>query len=226
MNEYFKGLSKQKLISKATYSILYHPMLKLTKTYTIEIDGSVKDIKITSDHVFLLCYLMGYVQDKCGADSYYGSNKTLSNDLGVSVRTIQRRLSALAEVGFIMTSIDDSSYRHIYINFEKIMLEISKVLKLKYDFDMVFRFCHGTALCFASKNLLEKAQILEYTSYLRIQYLLEVSRNPVKEPIRFLFARLAECLKLDFTSVEEECEKARLSYIKTGNEKSLIMIKE
>ena len=71
MNEYFKGLSKQKLISKATYSILYHPMLKLTKTYTLEIDGSVKDIKITSDHVFLLCYLMGYVQDKSSAKSMY-----------------------------------------------------------------------------------------------------------------------------------------------------------
>ena len=124
MGEYFKNFAKQKLIKKATYSVLYHPMLKLARTYTLEIDGSVKDIKITSDHIFLLCYLMGYVQDKCGADSYYGSNNTLSNDLGVSVRTIQRRLKALSDVGFIKTSIDDSSYRNIYINFEKIMMEI------------------------------------------------------------------------------------------------------
>ena len=70
MGEYFKNFAKQKLIKKATYSVLYHPMLKLSRTYTLEIDGSVKDIKITSDHIFLLCYLMGYVQDKCGADSY------------------------------------------------------------------------------------------------------------------------------------------------------------
>lgn len=226
MNEYFKNLSKQKLISKATYSVLYHPMLRLSKNYTLEIDGSVKDIRISSDHIFLLCYLMGYVQDKSGADSYYGSNKTLSNDLGVSVRTIQRRLSALAEVGFIKTSIDDSSYRHIYINFEKIMLEISKVLKIKCDFETVFRFCYGTVVCFVSKNLLEKAQICTYTSYLRMQYLLEISRTPVNEPIRFLFTRLAECLKLDFALVEDECEKARTAYIKTVNEKSLIIIKE
>jgi hypothetical protein len=201
-------------------------MLRLSKTYTLEIDGSVKDIKISSDHIFLLCYLIGYVQDKSGADSYYGSNKTLSNDLGVSVRTIQRRLRALVDVGFIKTSIDDSSYRHIYINFEKIMLEFSKLLKLKCDFETVFRFCRGTALCFASKNLLEKAQICTYTSYLRMQYLLEISRNPVNEPIRFLFARLAECLKLDFALVKDDCEKARSSYIETMNAKTTINIKE
>lgn len=201
-------------------------MLRLSKTYTLEIDGSVKDIKISSDHIFLLCYLMGYVQDKSGADSYYGSNKTLSNDLGVSVRTIQRRLKALADVGFIKTSVDDSSYRHIYINFEKIMLEFSKLLKLKYDFETIFRFCYGTVMCFVNSNLLEKAQICTYTSYLRMQYLLEISRNPINEPIRFLFARLAECLKLDFALVKEDCEKARSAYIKTVNEKTLTITKE
>lgn len=219
MNEYFKGLSKQKLINKATYSILYHPMLKLSKTYTLEIDGNMKDIKITSDHIFLLCYLMGYVQDKCGADSYYGSNSTLSNDLGVSVRTIQRRLKELADVGFVKTCVDDSSYRIIYINFEKIMLEISKTLNIKYDFETVFRFCHDTVMCFVNSNLLEKTQILEYTSYLRMQYLLEISKNPVKEPIRFLFTTLANCLKLDFALVKDDCENARSLYIKSINEK-------
>lgn len=219
MGEYFKNFSKQKLIKKATYSVLYHPMLKLSKTYTVEVEGKSANVKISSDHIFLLCYLMGYVQDKCGAHSYYGSNATLSKDLGVSVRTIQRRLKALADVGFIKTCVDDSSYRNIYINFEKIMLEISRALKPECDFETVFRFCHGTVLCFVSRNLLEKAQILEYTSYLRMQYLLEISRNPVKEPIRFLFTTLAECLKLDFALVKDDCEKARSSYIKTMNEK-------
>lgn len=220
MGEYFKNLSKQKLIKKATYSMLYHPMLQLTKTYTVEVDGKATNVKISSDHIFLLCYLMGYVQDKLGSHSYYGSNNTLSNDLGVSVRTIQRRLKALVDVGFIKTCVDDLSYRNIYINFEKIMLEISRVIKPECDFELVFRFCYGTAVCFASKNLLEKAQICTYTSYLRMQYLLEISRSPVNEPIRFLFTKLSECLELDFALVEDECEKARTAYIKKVNEKN------
>lgn len=222
MGEYFKNLSKQKLINKSTYSMLYHPMLNLAKKYTVHEADNSKDISITSDHIFLLCYLMGYVQDKSGSERYYGSNRTLSKDLGTSVRTIQRRLKDLSDVGFIITTIDDCSYRNIYINFEKIMLEISKEVGLEYDFEMIFRFCKGTAECFASNNLLEKSQISTYASYLKMQYLLEISRNPVTEPIRFLFGRLAECLEIDFSLVKEKCEMARTAYIKLANDKQII----
>ena len=99
------------------------------------------------------------------------------------------------------------------------MLEILKELKLKCDFETIFRFCYGTVLCFAQNNLLDKSLISTYTTYLRVQYLLELSRNPVNEPIRFLFAKLAECLELDFALVKDDCEKARTVYIKMINEK-------
>ncbi len=220
MGDYFKNLSKRKAIKKATYSVLYHPMLMLSKAYTITEDRDIINIKITADHIFLLCYLMGYIQDKCGADSYYGSNQTLSSDLGTSVRTVQRRLKDLADVGFIKTCIDDSSYRNIYINFEKIMLEISKIINPTCDFNLIFDYCHATALCFSYLNLLEKNHVENYASYLRMQYLLELSKNPITEPIRFIFKTLSENLKIDYSLVEAKCEAAREAYIKSVNAKS------
>lgn len=217
MNEYFKNLSKQKLISKATYSILHHPMLMLAKKYTIEENGKQREIKLTSDHIFLLCYIMGYVQDKCGSDSYYGSNKTLSKDLGVGVRTLQRRIKDLADVGFIRSCIDDGSNRCIFVNFARIMTEITKIVYKDYDGARVSRWCYSVAQSFSDKNLLEKSQVKSYTMYLLMQYLIELAKNPILEPVRFLYTTLAVQLKIDYSKVESDCERMRESYIREVN---------
>lgn len=226
IGEYFINLSKQKKIKKATYSVLYHPMLMLAKKYYVLGEASLEAVTLNADHIFLLCYLMGYIKDTEGSHSYFGSNATLSKDLGVEVRTIQRRLKKLSDVGFIVSVIDNYSDRNIYINYEKIFSEITKVVNPEYDAYQNIVLCNNVVENFISRNFLEKTKSREYTLYLRLQYLLELSKKKITEPLKFLYETLAMKLGMDFDTVRYDYEKARIEYIKKINNESKENTKE
>ena len=217
MSDYFTNLSKQKLIKKSTYSVLYHPMLMLAKKYTIAGKESLEVITLNADHIFLLCYLMGYIRDTEGSHSYFGSNATFSKDLGVTVRTIQRRLKELSDVGFIVSVIDNYSERNIYINYEKIFAEITKVIDPKFNSYENILLCHSVVENFILRNFLEKTKLKEYTMYLRLQYLLEISKKNISDSLKFLYETLAMKLGIDFEMIRYDYEKAKMEYIRKIN---------
>lgn len=218
MGEYFINLSKQKLVRKSTYSVLHHSMLMLAKKYVIPGETGFEVITLNADHIFLLCYLMGYIRDMEGSHSYFGSNATLSKDLGVTVRTIQRRLKELSNVGFIALVIDNYSERNIYINYEKIFSEITKILYPEYNSLKNIEMCRKVVEDFISHNLLEKTKKKEYILFLRMEYLKELSKNKISNPIEFLYATLAAKLNYNFEFVRRYCEEAKFAYIKELNE--------
>ena len=219
IGNYFTSISKRKLIDKATYSVFYHPMMMLAQKYTISgKDDSEKEITLSGDHVLLLCYMMGYIRDTEGSHSFFGSNATLSKHLGVTVRTIQRRLQDLSDVGFIELVIDNYSERNIYINYERIFTEITRILDPKFNSYENILMCRSVVENFISRNLLEKTRLKECTMYLRVQYLFGLSKDFIKNPLEFLYKTLAEKLGLDFEMVRCDYEKARTDYIKKINE--------
>ena len=197
--------------------MLYHPMLMLAKKYTITGKESLEVITLNADHIFLLCYLMGYIRDTEGSHSYFGSNATLSKDLGVTVRTIQRRLKELSDVGFIVSVIDNYSERNIYINYEKIFAEITKVIDPKFNSYENILLCRSVVESFILRNFLEKTKLKEYTMYLRIQYLIEISKKKIADPLRFLYETLAVKLGIDFEMIRYDYEKAKMEYIRKIN---------
>ena len=192
-------------------------MLMLAKKYTIAGKESLEVITLNADHIFLLCYLMGYIRDTEGSHSYFGSNATLSKDLGVTVRTIQRRLKELSDVGFIVSVIDNYSERNIYINYEKIFAEITKVIDPKFNSYENILLCHSVVENFILRNFLEKTKLKEYTMYLRLQYLLEISKKNISDSLKFLYETLAMKLGIDFEMIRYDYEKAKMEYIRKIN---------
>ena len=100
------------------------------------------------------------------------------------------------------------------------MLEFSKIIQPDFDFELIFRVCDAISKAFASYNLIENAYVNNYGEFLKMQYLLEISKKPIIEPVRFLFTTLAQHLEIDFELVKDECEKARNTYIKLVNSKT------
>ena len=221
MSDYFTNLSKQNLIKKSTYSTLYHPMMMLAKKYAIISEDGTEQVKLEADHIILLCYLMGYIREASGFQSYFGSNATLSKDLGTTVRSVQRRLKDLCKVGFIVSVIDNYSERHIYINYERIFAEITKIV-MPDDFNSKANIdlCRKVVDDFIFNNFLEKTKLKEYTLFLRVKGLTELAKNKKLNLLEFLYQTLAAELKMSFEFVRSIYEKARLAYIKDINTNS------
>ena len=220
MKSYFETLEKSKLINKATYSILYHPMLLLSKTYNVKIGvTSCKHITLKTDHIILLSYLMGYIKDSSGSETFWGSNKTVATDLGVSDRTIQRWLRELEKTGFIKTVIDNNSERYIYVNFSKILSEIYKCINNDFDDELIEKACKLTTLCFIQKGHLETTCLNSYTQTLYKKYLCESAKNEITDAIKYLFGILCSMLSVEWSQMEEMYKAAKSRYIELVNQK-------
>ena len=159
--------------------------------------------------MLLLCYLLGYIRDSAGAHSYYGSNATISKDLGIAPRTLQRRLKDLSEIGYIEVIINNYSERHIYVNYERIFSNLTKILVPEYDSLTNINMCAEVVQYFISKNYLENTKIEQYATFLRMKYLTELSKNKIPDALEFLYRTLADELKLNYAFVEDGYREAR-----------------
>ena len=192
-------------------------MMMLAKKYSIISEDCTEQVKLEADHIFLLCYLMGYIREASGFQSYFGSNATMSKDLGTTVRSVQRRLKDLCKVGFIVSVIDNYSDRHIYINYERIFAEITKIVMPDFNSKANIDLCRKVVDDFIFNNFLEKTKLKEYTLFLRIKCLTELAKNKKLNLLEFLYQALAAELKMSFEFVRPIYENAKLEYIKSIN---------
>ena len=86
---YLDKLKEENYIKKNTFSILYHQMFNLIKTYVSQ-SKSYKYINLTYGHIILLSYLMGYIKDVSASESFWGSNNTLASDIG-EIMTLRQK---------------------------------------------------------------------------------------------------------------------------------------
>ena len=217
---YFESLEKRKFIKKATYSIVYHPMLLLSKTYNVKIGATgYKHITLKTDHIILLSYLMGYVKDSSGSETFWGSNKTIASDLGVSDRTVQRWLRELEGVDFIKKIIENNSERYIYINFTKILTEIYKCIDDDFDEELTEKACKLTCLCFTKAGYLETTKATYYEQLLYNNYICKLAEKEIIDIMKYLFETLCSLLKVEWEQMEEMYKAAKSRYIAITNQK-------
>ena len=210
MNKIFKTFEKKKLIEKATFTIVYHPMLLLAKEY-----GKVI---LKAEHIVLLCYLMGYIKNGIDSESFWGSNNTIAKDLKVSTRTIQRRLKELESADMIRTIIDNYCERHIYVNFQKIWLEIVTMTLKKYDTGAVAYGARLTVEYFVRKNLLERRQSMLYLDALLQEFVQQLGEEETNDVMKFFFKHMISALELKWNDFEKDFPSVKQQYIAKANE--------
>lgn len=197
---YLDKLKEEKYIKKNTFSILYHQMFNLIKTYVSQ-NKSYKYINLTYGHIILLSYLMGYIKDVSASESFWGSNNTLASDIGVSSRTIQRWLKDLEDTGFIKIVIERNTDRYIYVNFGNIISQINRAVGIEINSTKVEKACKLVVEAFIRENHLERDKQDYYIKYLieqcEIQYCISNDIN-----IKYLFEILAEKLDLEWKDIE------------------------
>lgn len=215
LSSFFKDMEKRKLISKATYSILYHPLLLLSKTYNVRLGDSWQHITLNSDHIVLLAYIMGYITDKLGSEYFWGANSTIAKDLGVCVRTIQRRLKVLKDVGFIETDIEDCNARCIYVNFMRIKAEILSVTDAGYQPNLLVNSCKFFVQYFVKENWVEHYRQSEYAQQLLDEYLSAAGKAEIPDMFDFLFEKTVEILGIRPEEYAEKRMPLRQEYIKS-----------
>lgn len=221
VKSFFDAMAKRKLLKKATFSVVYHPLLLLAQTYNVKIGRcSSTHITLNADHILLLSYLMGYVKDGCGSESFWGSNKTIATDLGVCSRTIQRRLKDLEIVGFIETTLEHNCERHVYINFTNILTEVYEKADDKFDRDDTMRACGLAVVRFAENNWLEVAKGQQYIQLLYNRCLLKLAKENISDMMRYVFEELCSLQDIEWKIVEEEYKSAKQRYIEIVNEKN------
>lgn len=220
VKSYFESMEKNKYIKKATYSIVYHPMLLLSKSYNVK-NGAIsyKHITLKTDHIILLSYLMGYVKDSSGYETFWGSNKTIASDLGVCDRTVQRWLRELESIGFIKKIIENHSERYIYINFTKILTELYKCIDDEFDEELIEKACQLTALCFVKAGHLESTKLTYYSQLLYNNYICKVAEIEIEDTIKHLFTVLCSVLKIEWEQMEAMYKAAKSRYIEIVNQK-------
>lgn len=208
---YLDDLKEQKYIKKNTYSIIYHAMLKLVGTH-ISIAKGYRHININYGHIILLSYIMGFINGHCGSESFFGSNSTLANDIGVTSRTIQRWLRDLEDTGFIKTTLEFNTDRRIYVNFGIIVNKINKAVGIQIDNDKLEKACGLVAEAFVRFNLLERSKIEQYRNFLiqqcNIMYCIEEEIN-----IKYLFSLMIDELDLKWKDVEAFYKPVNHHYI-------------
>lgn len=208
-------MEKRKLIKKATYSILYHPLLPLAKTYNVKADGRYQHITLKSDHIILLAYFLGYITEKLGSEYFWGANATIAKDLGVSERTVQRRLSKLKTVGFVEVDIEAKNERSIYVNYTLILSEILKMTDPNFDPKLVSEACAFVARFFISENWVEGFKLSETSLRLFNQYLEICAQKEIPDTFDFVFDTMLQFAKLDPEAYSEKRLELRREYIKT-----------
>lgn len=211
LKTYFDNLQSKDYIKKNSYSIIYHAMFNLIGTHISVIKG-YRNINISYGHVILLSYIMGFVKEASGFDSFFGSNATLANDLGVDSRTIQRWLRSLEDVGFIKVIIQFNTERRIYVNFVNIINSINRSLGIKIDDKKVEQACGIVTQAFIQKNFLEQDKFEYYRDYLigqcNIRYCL---KNEID--IKYLFSLMIDELDLKWNDLEEYYKLVNYHYI-------------
>jgi DNA-binding MarR family transcriptional regulator len=219
MSKLIKALAKRKAIKKATYSIVYHPLFLLSHTYIEAMGTSGKrrsEYKDLGDeHIMLLSYLMSYNSGTAGQESFWGSNDTIATDLGVSSRTIQRRLKVLADLGYITIHMENASDRYIYVNFTRIMDEILCRVDAKYRDARIDKACGMVVEYFIRTNHLERTLQEHYIQWLWMAFQQEVCDKEVVDVIGCLFRLLADELKVEEAAWHEDYLKVRKHYIDT-----------
>lgn len=227
VKSYFESLEKAKLIKKATYSIVYHPMLLLSKSYNVKVgEESYKHMTLKTDHIILLSYLMGYVKDSRGSETFWGSNNTIASDLGVCDRTVQRWLRELEKIGFVKTIIQNKSERYIYVNFSKILTEIYKCINDEFDDEMLEKACELTTLCCIKKGVLESTRLEIHSQTLYNKYLHDVIKNDIPDTIKYLFETSCSMLEIKMEQLEDYYNAAKARYIELVNRKNPISKKD
>lgn len=215
LQDCFKGMEKRKLISKATYSILHHPLLSLAKTYNIKADGRYQHITLNSDHIIMLAYIMGYITDKLGSEYFWGSNQTIAKDLGISTRTVQRRLHTLKDIGFIEVDIEAKYERSVYVNYTIILSEILKTADTHFDPKLVSEACAFVAQFFIKENWVEGFKLNETSLKLFNHYLEKAATKEIPDTFDFIFDTMLQFAKLDPDAYSDKRLELRREYIKT-----------
>lgn len=211
LKEYFDNLQNEKYIKKNTFSILYHQMFNLINTYTVK-DKGYKFLNLSYGHIILLSYIMGFINEACAGESFWGSNATLANDIGVSTRTIQRWLKDLENTGFIKTVIEHNTDRYIYVNFGKIISQINKSVGIEINNIKVEKACKLVVETFIQYNYLERDKQEYYTSYLIEQCNIQYCINNEID-IKYLFFLMIEKLDLEWEDVESYYKSVNHFYI-------------
>lgn len=220
INSYFNNLKQEKYIKKNSYSLIYHSMLKLVGTHNAKIGEQYKHINISYGHIVLLSYIMGFITEASGFGSFFGSNATLANDIGVDSRTIQRWLRNLEDVGFIKTTLEFNTDRRIYVNFGNIIDCINRAVGLEVNDNALDKTCGIVVQAFIQKNYLEQSKFEYYKRYLikqcNIQLCLKKEIN-----MKYLFSLMIEELDLDWVELEEYFKKINHYYIENVANKNL-----
>ena len=162
---------------------------------------------------------MGYVKDSSGSQTFWGSNKTIASDLGVSDRTVQRWLRELESTDFIKKIIENNSERYIYINFTKILTEIYKCIDDDFDEELIEKACKLTALCFAKAGYLETTKLTHYEQLLYNNFICKVVEKEITDIIKYLFEILCQLLNVTWEQMEEMYKAAKARYIAIVNQK-------
>lgn len=209
MNKVFKVFESKKLIPKATFTIVYHPLLFLAKEY-----GKVT---LKAEHIILLSYLIGYIKAGPGSECFWGSNSTIAKDLKVSVRTIQRRLKDLEDADLIRTTINNYCERQVYVNFQKIWFEIAAMTLKNRDMGAVEFGARLTTECFVQKNLLERWQFGKYVNELLWEFIQHLGEEETDDVMKFFFDHMISALGLRWYEVERDFLATKQHYIAKAN---------
>ena len=195
---YFSQLLKKHLIKKNTYTVRYHAMNILIDKYKFSANDYEEIINITNEHINLLCYLISYSlgNERAHYTVYWGSNKTVANDLGVSTKSIQRWLLDLQKIEFVKVVRPSESERFVYINYGNIKKTINDKLNITEKRIYIPDELKTAVSIFVSKELIPKNEAEKYLNFLINQYDLKCSMGQILNFEKYILL-LADKINID-----------------------------
>ena len=211
--EYFDELKQKGKIKKNTFTTLYHPMSLLIGEYKNLLEKTGEKVNINNSHILLLCYFIGFTGGDIAHKTcvYWGSNRNLANDLGVSTRTIQRWIGDLLKTGFISVIIQFKTERYIYINYGLIIKRINDILNVSKKKITIPTYIKAAKAYFEQRGYIHLLNEKECIDYLCEQ---EELREISKEKMDFetCLLLLSEKLKINIDKHRTEFDKAINAY--------------
>lgn len=210
---YFSQLLKKHLIKKNTYTVRYHAMNILIDKYKFSVNDCEEIINITNEHINLLCYLISYSlgNERAHYTVYWGSNKTVANDLGVSTKSIQRWLLDLQKIEFVKVVRPSESDRFVYINYGNIKKTINDKLNITEKRIYIPEDLIVAINAFVNKKLLPENEKGKYQRFLINQYDLKRAMGQILDLEKYILL-LADKLNIDLEAYREHFDRLTKTY--------------